>query len=81
MHKYPGYLSYRGYRGTVEYSAELQCYFGKIDDVSALICYDGDTRSVLQEAFERAVDTYLLDCARLGREPERPFPRLASSGR
>ena len=32
---------------------------------------------LLQEAFERAVDDYLLNCARMGRSPERPYPRLA----
>ena len=71
------YLAYRGYRGTINFSAELQCFYGKIDDISLLVCYEGDTRTTLQEAFERAVDDYLLNCARMGRSPERPFPRLA----
>ena len=72
------YLAYRGYRGTINFSAELQCFYGKIDDISLLVCYEGDTRTTLQEAFEQAVDDYLLNCARMGRSPERPFPRLAS---
>lgn len=71
------YLAYRGYRGTINFSAELQCFYGKIDDISLLVCYEGDTRTTLQEAFEQAVDDYLLNCARMGRSPERPFPRLA----
>ncbi|MEP5764247.1 MAG: hypothetical protein ABJ308_06625 [Halieaceae bacterium] len=71
------HLSYRGYRGTINFSDELQCFFGKIDDIGTMVCYDGDSRTSLQEAFESAVDAYLLDCARMGREPERPFPRLA----
>jgi predicted HicB family RNase H-like nuclease len=72
------YLAYRGYRGTINFSAELQCFYGKIEDISLLVCYEGDTRTTLQDAFERAVDDYLLNCARMGRSPERPFPRLAS---
>ena len=72
------FLAYRGYRGTINFSAELQCFYGKIDDISLLVCYEGDTRTSLEEAFARAVDDYLLNCARLGRTPERPYPRLAS---
>lgn len=71
------FLAYRGYRGTLNFSEELQCFYGKIDDINLLVCYEGDTRTSLQEAFERAVDDYLLNCARLGRDPERPYPRLA----
>ena len=70
-------LAYRGYRGTINFSEELQCFYGKIDDIALLVCYEGDTRTSLEEAFERAVDDYLLNCARLGRDPERPYPRLA----
>ena len=70
-------LAYRGYRGTINFSEELQCFYGKIDDISMLVCYEGDTRSSLKESFERAVDDYLLNCARMGRKPERPYPRLA----
>ena len=71
------FLVYRGYRGTINFSNELQCFYGKIDDISLLVCYEGDTRTALQEAFESAVDDSLLNCARLGRAPERPYPRLA----
>jgi predicted HicB family RNase H-like nuclease len=71
------YLSYRGYRGAINFSDELRCFFGKIDDITPLVCYEGNTRSSLQVAFERAVDDYILNCARMGLEPERPFPRLA----
>ena len=48
------YLAYRGYRGTISFSDELQCFFGKIDDITTLVCYEGDTRTALEEAFERA---------------------------
>ena len=71
------YLSYRGYRGTVRFSDEDQCFFGKIADIRTLVFYQGDTRTSLQEAFEFAVEDYLRNCARLGKPPERPFPRAA----
>ena len=70
-------LAYRGYRGTINFSEELQCFYGKIDDITLLVCYEGDTRSSLRDSFEMAVDEYLLNCARMGRKPERPYPRLA----
>ena len=69
------YLTYRGYRGTVRFDEAGQCFFGKIADISTLVFYDGDTRTSLQEAFEHAVDAYLVACKHMGKLPERPFPR------
>ena len=69
------YLSYRGYRGTISFDETNQCFFGKIADITTLVFYDGDTRTALQEAFEEAVDAYLAAYAKMGKPPERPFPR------
>ena len=38
------YLEYKGYKGSVEYSKEDNCLFGKVQGMSkALILYDGQT--------------------------------------
>ena len=38
------YLEYKGYKGSVEYSKEDNCLFGKVQGMSkALILYEGDT--------------------------------------
>lgn len=38
-----------------------------------MITYSAPTIPELQDAFERAVDSYLEDCARTGKFPQRPF--------
>lgn len=71
------YLSYRGYRGTVQLDTEANTFFGKIADIETLVFYHGDTLTVLQENFAAAVEDYLQTFAAMGRQPERPFPRPA----
>jgi len=63
-------MTYRNYVGTVEYSEEDGCYFGKIIDIRSLILYEGKTPIELKKNFETAVDEYLEDCRARGIEPE-----------
>ncbi len=66
-------LEYKGYVGTVEYSAEDQTLFGKVIGVRSLISYEGDSVLHLREDFEGAVDDYLSDCMQNGIEPEKTY--------
>ena len=57
------YLEYKGYKGSVEYSKEDNCLFGKVQGMSkALILYEGDTLEELRKDFENGVDSYLEAC-------------------
>ena len=52
------YLEYKGYKGSVEYSKEDNCLFGKVQGMSkALILYEGQTLDELREDFEAGVDS------------------------
>ena len=54
------YLEYKGYKGSVEYSKEDNCLFGKVQGMSkALILYEGNTLDELRKDFEEGVDSYL----------------------
>lgn len=66
-------MSYNGYTGTVEYSEEDNCLFGRIAGISDIISYEGESVSELRTAFEEAVDDYLAHCAKLGKEPNKPY--------
>lgn len=69
------YLEYKGYKGSVEYSKEDDCLFGKVQGIMnrALILYEGQTLDELRKDFERGVDSYLAGCAADGVEPAKPF--------
>ena len=44
------YLEYKGYKGSVEYSKEDNCLFGKVQGLSkALILYEGQTLDELRK--------------------------------
>ena len=64
------YLEYKGYKGSVEYSMEDNCLFGKVQGMSkALILYEGQTLDELRKDFEEGVDSYLEGCKADGIEP------------
>ena len=57
------YLEYKGYKGSVEYSKEDNCLFGKVQGMSKdLIVYAGQTLDELRKDFEDGVDSYLEGC-------------------
>ena len=67
-------LEYKGYKGSVEYSKEDNCLFGKVQGMSkALILYEGQTLEELRKDFEAGVDSYLEGCKADGVEPAKPY--------
>ena len=66
-------LSYKNYNGTVEYSEEDECLYGKIIGLKSLISYEGDSVRELKQDFENAVDGYLEDCREREVEPEQVY--------
>ncbi len=68
------YLEYKGYKGSVEYSKEDNCLFGKVQGMSkALILYEGQTLDELRQDFEAGVDSYIEGCRADGVEPAKPY--------
>lgn len=66
-------LKYKGFYGTVEYSAPDKLLFGKIVGINSLISYEGKTIQELQNDFEAAIDDYLSLCKETGIEPEKTY--------
>ena len=69
------FLEYKGYRGTVEFSATDNILHGIVIDIRSLISYEGDSLVSVRKNFEDGVDGYLARCKESGIEPESP-PRL-----
>lgn len=66
-------LTYKNCIGSVRFSAEDNVFHGKIEGISDLIAFEGQSVSDLIKAFHEAVDDYLELCKKVGKEPERPF--------
>lgn len=67
------FLEYKGYKGSVEYSKEDNCLFGKVQGMSkALILYEGNTLEELRKDFEDGVDSYIEACKTDGVKPAKP---------
>lgn len=57
------YLEYKGYKGSIEYSKEDKCFFGKLQGMTRdLVTYEGNNIEELKADFEGAVDDYLTLC-------------------
>ncbi len=67
------YLEYKGYIGSVEYSNEDNCLFGKVQGIRSLISYEGNSVVELKKSFENMVDSYLNDCQINKTEAEKPY--------
>ena len=67
------YLEYKGYLGTVEYSGEDDCLYGKVMGIKGLISYEGDSLTQLKADFHQAVDDYLEMCVEKKVSPEKAF--------
>ena len=69
-----GKLKYKGYIGSVEYSDEGKCLFGKVQGLhGTLISYEGSSIEEITDDFHGAVDDYLESCKARGVEPARPY--------
>ncbi len=66
-------LAYKNYNGTVEYSKEDGCLFGKVTGIKSLLSYEGDSVRDLEKDFQNVIDEYLRDCEEKGIEPEQPY--------
>ncbi len=69
-----GTLKYKGYSGTVEYSEEDNCLFGKVIGMNKnLITYEGKTVEELKADFESGIDIYLESCKERGVKPQKSY--------
>lgn len=66
-------LSYKNYNGTVEYSREDECLFGKVIGIKSLLSYEGQSVQELEQDFKTVIDEYLQDCKENNIEPEQPY--------
>lgn len=67
------YLEYKGYLGTVNYSANDKVFYGKLEGINDLVNFEADNVSDLEAGFKEAVKDYLETCKELGKTPEKTY--------
>ncbi len=68
-------LIYKGYSATVEFDVEDRLFFGRVNGISDIVTFHGESTDGLVTAFEQAVDGYLAMSEQLGRAPQSPHLR------
>ena len=66
-------LKYRGYDGSVLYSAEDRLLHGRILGIRDMVSFDGTGVKSIEKNFRGAVDEYLEFCKAEGKSPDVPF--------
>jgi len=66
-------LNYRGFIGSVHFSAEDSVFYGKVEGVTDLVTFEGETVKDLTDAFHYMVDEHVKDCEALDITPERSY--------
>ena len=69
-------MRFKGYAGTVEYSAEDKLFFGEIAFINDTVLFEGETVKELETNFKAAVNHYLETCKKTGKEPQKAFKGL-----
>jgi predicted HicB family RNase H-like nuclease len=64
MKKMNDVLTYKGFIGSVHFSATDNVFFGKVEGINDLVTFEGETVQELIKAFQYAVDEHIRDCER-----------------
>ncbi len=66
-------IEYSGYIGSIEYSPEDKCFYGKLEMIDDLVTFEATAAEELETNFHNAVDGYIETCQELGREPQKAY--------
>ncbi len=66
-------IEYNGYIGSIEYSSEDRCFYGKLEMIDDLVTFEATTADELEENFKNVVNEYLLTCKELKRDPQKTY--------
>ena len=66
-------LKYKEFFATVHFNSNDKVFYGKIEGISDLISFEGDTVQSLKSAFEEACEDYLQICKDLKKLPIKSY--------
>jgi predicted HicB family RNase H-like nuclease len=65
-------MKYKDFIASVHFSTEDEIFFGKIEGIEDLITFEGESVTLLKDAFKESVEEYLILCNQLGKKPHNP---------
>ena len=66
-------MTYKGYAARIDYDDEDGLIAGRIAGIRDGVGFHADTVDGLRAAFREAVDDYIETCAKIGKEPQKPY--------
>jgi predicted HicB family RNase H-like nuclease len=66
-------LNYKGFIGSVHFSADDSVFYGKVEGITDLVTFEGETVKELTEAFHFMVDEHIKDCEAENIAPEKSY--------
>jgi len=66
-------LTYKGFIGSVNYSADDHIFFGKIEGINDLVTFEGASVDELENAFQEMLNLHIEDCRREGKTVEKSY--------
>ncbi|WP_457750277.1 type II toxin-antitoxin system HicB family antitoxin [Sulfurimonas sp.] len=66
-------IEYKGYIGSIEYSPQDKCFYGKLEMIDDLVTFEAVNADELEKNFHNAVDEYIATCKQLNREPQKVY--------
>jgi predicted HicB family RNase H-like nuclease len=66
-------MNYKGYSARVEFDDEDGLFVGRIAGINDVVGFHGESVAELRAAFREAVDDYVETCAKVGKEPQKPY--------
>lgn len=66
-------MTYKGYKASISFDEKDDIFFGRLLGINDVIGFHADTVTDLKAAFHEAVDDYVETCAKLGKQPEKPY--------
>ena len=66
-------MTYKGYAARIAYDDEDGILTGQIAGIRDGVGFHADSVDALKEAFHEAVDDYVATCAKVEKEPQKPY--------
>ena len=66
-------IEYKGYTGVFEFDPSVDVFHGWVIGLQDVVTFEGRSVDELRREMEESVEDYLEFCAKVGKEPERPY--------
>jgi len=66
-------MTYKGYAAIVQFDDADGIFFGRLAGIRDGVGFHADTVTDLRAAFREAVDDYIETCAKIGKNPQKPY--------